>query len=162
MSLKNLRKFPYSWTILNLFVGTSHVFLNFILHIETVNLYCKILIQYRSICFPLKFQEIQKFSKPVRVLIFFLYAISSFSQTLIPVRIPSDQNTKWQLPFPLSTDKWQEFLVLSSQTISQPFPDLGGWLSQRRTGATSFNRLFSFPPSFLSYCLRFLASPSKS
>jgi hypothetical protein len=28
MSLKNLRKFPYSWTILNLFVGTLHVFLN--------------------------------------------------------------------------------------------------------------------------------------
>jgi hypothetical protein len=34
----------------------------FVLHIEVMDLYCKILIWYQSTCFSLKFQEIQKIS----------------------------------------------------------------------------------------------------
>ena len=39
-----------------------------------------------------------------------LYATSPRTRSLRPVRVPSDQNTRWRLPFHL-TDKRQEFLV---------------------------------------------------
>jgi len=45
------------------------------------------------------------------VLIPFIYAISFRTRSLRPVRVPSDQNTRWRLPFKFSTDKRQEFLV---------------------------------------------------
>ena len=41
-----------------------------------------------------------------------LYATSLCTRSLKAVRVPSDQNTRWRLPFPHSTDKRQEFLVL--------------------------------------------------
>jgi len=45
------------------------------------------------------------------VLIPSLYATSLRTRSLRPVRVPSDQNTRWRLPFYFSTDKRQEFLV---------------------------------------------------
>jgi hypothetical protein len=41
----------------------------------------------------------------------FLYATNPRTRSLRPVRVPSDQNTKWRLPFYFSTGKRQEFLV---------------------------------------------------
>ena len=40
-----------------------------------------------------------------------LYATSPRTQSLRPVRVPSDQNTRWRLPFHFSTNKRQYFLV---------------------------------------------------
>jgi small-conductance mechanosensitive channel len=51
------------------------------------------------------------------MLISFLYTISSLSQTLELVRVPSDQNIRWRLSFLFSTDKGQESLFLSTHTI---------------------------------------------
>ena len=55
--------------------------------------------------------------KKIRVVTPSLYATSPNARSLRPVRVPSDQNTRWQLSFPLSTNKGQEFLVFP---ISQP------------------------------------------
>jgi len=51
------------------------------------------------------------------VLIPSLYATSLHTRSLRPVRVPSDQNTRWRLPFHFSTAKRQELLV------SPYFPD---------------------------------------
>jgi hypothetical protein len=40
-----------------------------------------------------------------------LYATSPRTQSLRPVRVPSDQNTRWRLPFHFPTNKRQYFLV---------------------------------------------------
>jgi hypothetical protein len=45
------------------------------------------------------------------VLILFLYVINPHTRSLRLVRVLSDQNIKWQLPFHFSADKRQEFLV---------------------------------------------------
>jgi len=45
------------------------------------------------------------------VLIPSLYATSPRTRSLRPVRVPSDQNTRWRLPFLFSINKRQEFLV---------------------------------------------------
>jgi len=45
------------------------------------------------------------------VLIPSLYATSPRTRSLRPVRVPSDQNTRWRLPFYFSTNKRREFLV---------------------------------------------------
>ena len=71
------------------------------------------------------------------MLIPFLYVISSLSQTQRPIRVHSDQNTRWQLLFPFSTDKEQEFIVLFTHTI----PDPGGWSLQRLTRVTASTKL---------------------
>jgi len=47
----------------------------------------------------------------LEVLITFLYATSPRTRCLRPVRFHSDQNTRWRLPFPLSTDKRQESII---------------------------------------------------
>ena len=45
------------------------------------------------------------------MLILSFYAISPHTPSLIPVRIPNDQNTRWRLTFHISTNKRQEFLI---------------------------------------------------
>jgi hypothetical protein len=45
------------------------------------------------------------------VLIPSLYATSLRTRSLRSVRVLSDQNTRWRLPFHFSNDKRQEFLV---------------------------------------------------
>ena len=62
------------------------------------------------------------------------YAISPNFQTLRLVEVPSYQNTRWRLSFPLFIDKRQEFFVLSSHTIPN-YLNLEGWLSWCRTCA---------------------------
>jgi hypothetical protein len=46
------------------------------------------------------------------VLIPSLYATSLRTQSLRPVRVPSDQNTRWRLPFPFFTAKRQRIPCL--------------------------------------------------
>ena len=62
------------------------------------------------------------------MLIPFLYATSPRTWSLRPVRVPGDQNTRWRLPFLLSTDKRQEFL------ISLFFPIFPGYQYSRICG----------------------------
>jgi len=45
------------------------------------------------------------------VLIPSLYATSPRTRCLRPVMFHSDQNIRWRLPFPLSTDKRQESII---------------------------------------------------
>ena len=45
------------------------------------------------------------------MLISSIYTTSPHTRSLKPVRVPSDQNTRWRLSFPPSTDKRQEFIT---------------------------------------------------
>ena len=71
------------------------------------------------------------------MLIPFLYAINPLSQTLRPIMFYCNQNTRWRLSFPFSTDKEQEFIVLFTHTI----PDPGGWSLRYRTRAITSIKL---------------------
>jgi hypothetical protein len=69
------------------------------------------------------------------VLIPSIYATSPRTRSLRPVRVPSDQNTRWRLSFHFSTNKRQEFLVSTHLPHKIRF---WGWMfsPRRRTGAT--------------------------
>ena len=76
----------------------------------------------------------------VGVLIPFLYATSSRTQSLRPVRIPSNENIRWWLPFCFSITKRQEPLVcpIFSNTYKS------GWSLRCRTCTTLLFVLFPF------------------
>jgi len=69
------------------------------------------------------------------VLIPSLYATSLRTRSLRPVRVPSDQNTRWRLPFHFSTNKRHEFLVSTHLPHKIRF---WGWMfsPRRRTRTT--------------------------
>jgi hypothetical protein len=61
------------------------------------------------------------------VLISSFYITSFRTPSLRPVRVPSDQNTRWRLPFKFFNDKRQEFLV-SLYLPDRPYYIFhGGW-----------------------------------
>jgi hypothetical protein len=63
------------------------------------------------------------------VLIPSFYATNSRTRSLRPIRVPSDQNTRWRLSFPLFTNKRQEF-------ITSPYlPDTFDGVEYRRDAA---------------------------
>jgi hypothetical protein len=57
------------------------------------------------------------------VLISFLYATSPRIRSLRPIRVPSDQNTRWRLSFYFFTDKRQEFIISPYFSISRYLPE---------------------------------------
>jgi len=71
------------------------------------------------------------------VLIPSLYATSSHTRFLRPIRVSSDQNTRWRLSFPHSTNKRQEFIIFPiSPYLLDTMPE-SGRLSRRRTRVIS-------------------------
>jgi hypothetical protein len=87
------------------------------------------------------------------VLIPSFYAISPCAQSLRPVRIPNDQNTRWQLSFLFSTDKRKEFLV------SSYLPDIHSHESERfatTPHACDTNDNLAWKLLFCSYTLLWL------